>query len=408
MQLKLTDIIIGERQRLDLGDLTDLDSMSEKDVGLIQPILVHKTLAGYELVDGRRRLAKATELGWPTIEAFEKDQLTEIQKNKMEFFADIARKDRTWQEKCLAVRKIHYMMEAERSAQGDKWTTRTMASFTGIGQTSIKYMLQVAAGLSVTPKDDEIWGASSYVDAIKILLSRREADARAELEKRRQGQVPSLNVPSSEPGQLLTEFEQEVSSSVPSAPSTRHPAALYIHGYNIAFELAEAEELLGSRHCYPLALAFRPSNDALDLTERMVKKDGTMLWWGVDEGPLIWNTIKPGVGKAPWTDTTIYGDFLIGPDFPGCSSPRGNVISAIQSADPDELPMPVVDFSTHFLFENAAVLCVNNAPVLSLLELGFTPVWFEADKAKFDIKCQQIRDHYERNLPGIPVKLITD
>ena len=83
MKLALKDIIIGERQRLDLGDLSDLESMAEEDVGQIAPIIVHKTLQGYELVDGRRRLAKASLIGWTHVEVIERDTLTTIQKQKM-------------------------------------------------------------------------------------------------------------------------------------------------------------------------------------------------------------------------------------------------------------------------------------------------------------------------------------
>jgi ParB/RepB/Spo0J family partition protein len=114
MKLPIDQVRIGERQRLSIGDLSDLDSMEDPEVGLIQPIVVHKTLEGYELVAGRRRLAKATSLGWKEIEVLEKDTLTEVQKNKMELFEDVGRTDRTWQDRCLSIAKIHYLMKAEK------------------------------------------------------------------------------------------------------------------------------------------------------------------------------------------------------------------------------------------------------------------------------------------------------
>ena len=186
MKLPLNQIIIGERQRIDLGDLHDLDSMSDKDIGQIQPIVVHKTLLGYELVDGRRRLAKATALQWPDIECYEKDQLTEVQKQKMELLADIGRKDRSWQETCIAVTKVYNIMRREKAADGEAWSIRQMARFTGYDKTPLSYMLRVAEVLTMIPRDEVIWSASNYTEAVKTLSDRAFAEAHVELERRRQ------------------------------------------------------------------------------------------------------------------------------------------------------------------------------------------------------------------------------
>jgi hypothetical protein len=186
MKLALKDIIIGERQRLDLGDLSDLESMAEEDVGQIAPIIVHKTLQGYELVDGRRRLAKASLIGWTHVEVIERDTLTTIQKQKMELLADIGRKDRGWQDVCLSVAKVHRMMIAERAEDGESWTIRAMARFTGYGKSAVGYMLQVADELSRQPKDENIWGSANYTDALSRINDRNNREAQAELERRRE------------------------------------------------------------------------------------------------------------------------------------------------------------------------------------------------------------------------------
>lgn len=194
MKLPLSQIIIGERQRIDLGDLTDLDSMADSDIGQINPITVHKTLMGYELVDGRRRLAKAEKLGWTSIECFEKDQLTEVQKQKMELLADIGRKNRSWQETCIAVVKVHNMIRRERAATGTdsedgrvhSWSIRQMARFTGYDRTYLNYMVTLSDKLRAEPRDEELWACTTYTEAIKLLSDREFAAAHKEMEFRRQ------------------------------------------------------------------------------------------------------------------------------------------------------------------------------------------------------------------------------
>ena len=65
MKLPLSDIVVPERQRRDLGDLHDLDSMADPTIGQLQAIGVNEK---NELLWGGRRLAKARLLGWPDIE----------------------------------------------------------------------------------------------------------------------------------------------------------------------------------------------------------------------------------------------------------------------------------------------------------------------------------------------------
>lgn len=212
MKLALNTIIIGERQRIELGDLEDLDSMTDPEVGQICPIVVHKTLLGYELVDGRRRLEKATRLGWKEVEVLERDQLTPVQKQKIELLADIGRKERSWQEICLSVAKIHRIMERERERDGgSEWTIRQMASFTGFPKSNIGYMLQVAEGLVVVPRDEGLWACNNYVSAMVLINERNFKDVHAELERRREA-VRDL-IPAVPPAPTMLVFRERVPGS---------------------------------------------------------------------------------------------------------------------------------------------------------------------------------------------------
>ena len=148
MKLPIALIKIGVRQRIELGDLTDLDSMSDPQVGQIQPIVVRRLEdSSFELVAGRRRLAKATELGWTEVEVWVREDMTTKQKELAEFFEDFARKDRTWQENCLATYNLFHMLRFEKREEGQTWTIRSMEKFCGRSRNEVHYRLKVAEAL---------------------------------------------------------------------------------------------------------------------------------------------------------------------------------------------------------------------------------------------------------------------
>ncbi len=67
--MKINDIIIKERIRKDLGDLSLLKKSIEK-YGLLHPIIINKN---NQLVSGERRLTAAKELGWEEIDVVIKE-----------------------------------------------------------------------------------------------------------------------------------------------------------------------------------------------------------------------------------------------------------------------------------------------------------------------------------------------
>ena len=157
MKIPIDSIIIGPRQRAFTIEGVNALTSSFLDVGQINPITVKATPAGWELVAGRHRLEAARALKWTQIEATDVGQIDDIMHQKIELEEDIRRTDRTWQEKCLAIAKLHNLISLEKNSQGESWTTRNMATFTNISNSSIKYMLQVAYGLKAEPKDAMLW-----------------------------------------------------------------------------------------------------------------------------------------------------------------------------------------------------------------------------------------------------------
>ncbi len=64
MKVQIEDILIQDRIRQDVGDLSELIS-SIKAIGLIHPIVLNEK---YELLTGYRRLQACKLLGWETVD----------------------------------------------------------------------------------------------------------------------------------------------------------------------------------------------------------------------------------------------------------------------------------------------------------------------------------------------------
>jgi ParB/RepB/Spo0J family partition protein len=438
MQIPIKDIIIGERQRLSLGDLTDLDSMSDPEVGLIQPIIVHKTLHGYELVAGRRRLAKATSLNWPTIEAVEKDTLTPIQKNKMELFEDVGRTDRSWQDRCLSVAKLHRLMTKEKKDVGEEWTTRHTSIATGFGSgaATVRRMLIVADLLRKEPKDQEIWDAANFTEAHRIIIDRNEKEARAELERRRAVlNQPILQVTTSTKewsdaaddgkgeGEKGSGPKVTLTSPAPSSPT--EPLKILIHGFPLSFEDAKLGVHIHPKtyscilaHNLPtkpeyigkLLTLLRPNGfctlwyDHPTVFPSLFESNLTMPW------RLIWNRITCEE-SSPWPFARNYSQGFVfrgSPMEDGTpikTEPLSSVISAVPEDD-GTLPFAVVSSTLQATCPpNLAVLCPCNAPVVAIAEEGRIPIFFEPDEARFNQKVQALKDFYLHNFPDAEISL---
>ena len=181
MKLAISDIKILPRQRIDVGDITDLASSLQR-LGQIQSIGVNEN---NELIWGMRRYLAAKSLGWLEMDVVRRTSLTAEQEQEIELEEDIKRKDRTWQEKCIAVNKL-FRMKARKAAQdGERWTHEQMSSFTGDSVGSISYMLAVARCLNADPKDEEVWACKFYMNALEVLRNRAEKEAQVELDRRR-------------------------------------------------------------------------------------------------------------------------------------------------------------------------------------------------------------------------------
>lgn len=91
MQVSIRSVVLKDRVRQDLGDLTSLMESMRK-YGQINPVVI--TESG-ELIAGHRRLEAARRLGWSSVEAVRTGKIDEIQKLEMELDENLHRKDLT-------------------------------------------------------------------------------------------------------------------------------------------------------------------------------------------------------------------------------------------------------------------------------------------------------------------------
>lgn len=169
-KLPINEIIVQDRQRDLKADHVDSLAASIKDVGLIQPIVVNQHK---RLIAGAHRLAACKQLGWLDIDVVYIETLSEDEVAELELTEDVKRLDRTWQERCLAIVKIHALKKKNAALQGQRWGERETADLLGIkGASNVNYALRVGALLQA--KDNEIAACGSLFEAWRVVMRREE------------------------------------------------------------------------------------------------------------------------------------------------------------------------------------------------------------------------------------------
>lgn len=161
--------VSATRQRRKLDDLEGLaGSISEH--GLLHPIVI--TRDG-RLVAGERRLnaiklLKERYRFWPDVQVHFFDALETEDLERAELWENIHRSDLTWQERCLAMLRIH------DSHTEENWTAAKTASRLHISESAISKALTV--GRELLAGNDKIQAASGISSAY-TLISRSNARA---------------------------------------------------------------------------------------------------------------------------------------------------------------------------------------------------------------------------------------
>ena len=121
MKIKLNEIKIGKRYRIDLGDLTSLKESISK-IGLLHPVVINEN---NELIAGRRRMEACKQLGWDEVPV---NQIHIDNLRKGEYDENVARKQFTPSESVAIAIELNeteskqgqLLSESDRSHPRDK------------------------------------------------------------------------------------------------------------------------------------------------------------------------------------------------------------------------------------------------------------------------------------------------
>jgi ParB family chromosome partitioning protein len=194
MKIEITKIHTKDRQRRDLGDLSRLKESISR-VGLINPIVVDDD---FRLVAGERRLESCRALGMADVEVVLKGHLTEEQLQEIEYDENVHRLDLTWQERCLAIAKLHQLRSVNAVLHDSSWGQRETSEVCGCSVGNVNWSLRVASFLN-TDKAHPFWKMDQMVEAIRWMQVKLKEAGEAELAQRHSEEAKQLSKAPIEP-----------------------------------------------------------------------------------------------------------------------------------------------------------------------------------------------------------------
>jgi len=164
-QILMTSVVIGERQRTELGDIKEMAESLERN-GLLHPIVLEDSTN--VLLAGERRFRAAESLGWEMIACTFKSDLNEADRKSIELEENIKRKDLTWQERADALLQYHELLGEDKEAT---------AKATGYSIPSIEK--NIRAAIEIRDGDEKVAAAPHLgaADRVVTLKNKRALDA---------------------------------------------------------------------------------------------------------------------------------------------------------------------------------------------------------------------------------------
>lgn len=397
MKLLIKDIIIGPRQRIDLGDLTPLKE-SLITLGQIQAIGVNEKNV---LIWGRRRLAAATELNWTEIEAVRRENLSPIEEQLIEWEEDSNRKQRDFKESCIALAKIYNDIKSSKLINGENWTYKQMEAFTGIGSPAkIGYMLAVAEELIAFP-NGPVKDATNLREAVQIVAQKRLKEANDELERRRKV-VPAATPVYNEDEDLgnpdnILQFIEATKSEQPSHSTVKPDIRI------LAFKDRDEVNAL-------LSISYECGFCLPDKVIKMV----TFSRAGYRESfsnlmtfPIIWYNPSDSLSyQWPFKMDCVMGwlSYSNKDAITKIEHPSSSLIIAPTDDYRNDLPMAVIEHVCSALTDfGDTVVCCGKVDPRMVAELGRVPIIFEPDDEVRGKRVQELKAYYEETVKGCRV-----
>lgn len=192
--LSPSSVVIGERHRKIYRNIEELAD-SIRDQGLIHPPTLDEKL---NLIAGGRRMAALLML-----EKSNPSRFSEVNFNVMpgeitpgtlrilELTENSQREDMTWTEKVTCIGEAHELMVKETIKKGDgKWHQEQTGKLFGVAKSSVSNALKLYS--AILSGDKEIMECQNPLEALRLLVSRVEDAARAEIVKRQTARASSI------------------------------------------------------------------------------------------------------------------------------------------------------------------------------------------------------------------------
>ena len=288
--LNIDSIILDERYRKDLGDISGLTE-SIKEKGVLQPITVNQDMV---LLAGGRRVTAAKAAGLTKIPALVRDQTdmeyATIDMREVELIENAFRKDFTWDEQALLVAEIDRMCRDKNQ----DWSARKTATLLGHNHAmNVSRSLKLAEALIELP---ELSQCKTQDEAIKVLNRIEESAITTELRHRQEKtqdaglrDVLKLAKSNYHIGDALVEL-----AALPNGSGTVHfievdpPYGIELNTQKMfgGIKVETYEEV--SRDAYPEFLQKVASE-----TFRIAPSDCWMVWWfGPTHQQLVLTTLR--------------------------------------------------------------------------------------------------------------------
>lgn len=167
-QVKITDLRISKnRQREEVKDIDKLaDSIAE--FGILEPIIIDDE---GNLIAGFRRTSAAMLLGWDTVPAIRRTDLSDIDKKRIELEENIQRQQLTWAEEAKAITEINTI----RLEIDPTWSKDQTAEIVGKSQRSVYNSIELAKAMETNP---DLATSKTLVGALQRLKAQKTMKAR--------------------------------------------------------------------------------------------------------------------------------------------------------------------------------------------------------------------------------------
>ena len=215
--IELSQVIVGDRMRVDLGEIEEL-AESIKLFGLLQPILLDEQ---HRLIAGGRRYTAFTLLNTNKVpndrpEDFRRipfvlaSSLSEPKKKMMELEENWRRKTMSWQENVLGLFEFHKAATYASYSDGERWSQELTARLLGVSQSKLSVAISIAEFMRKYPghpihKADNVNDALTIMTKVKLDEATKIRAARFEAQAAEDDKLAE-----NEPG--LTQGDQAVQS----------------------------------------------------------------------------------------------------------------------------------------------------------------------------------------------------